>query len=82
MSCEVTFPRLRLRRYSKALKYVRGVSERKRSVSEQDLIEKLRALPPERQAEVETFIDFLSAKIRRGARSIALNRPGAESRRC
>jgi hypothetical protein len=29
---------------------------------EQDLIEKLRALPPHRRAEVEDFIDFLSSK--------------------
>jgi hypothetical protein len=32
------------------------------STAEQTLIEKLKALPPERLAEVEDFIDFLAAK--------------------
>jgi hypothetical protein len=31
------------------------------------LIEKLQALPPERQAEVEDFVDFLAAKTRKQA---------------
>jgi hypothetical protein len=31
----------------------------------QALLEKIRALPPERLGEVEDFIDFLSAKSRR-----------------
>ena len=31
------------------------------------LIEKLKALPPERRAEVEDFVDFLSAKARKQA---------------
>lgn len=31
------------------------------------LIEKLQALPPERQAEVEDFVDFLTAKARKQA---------------
>lgn len=33
----------------------------------QDLIEKIRALPAERLAEVEDFVEFLSAKTRRQA---------------
>ena len=33
----------------------------------QALIEKIDALPPERRAEVEDFIEFLSAKLRRQA---------------
>jgi hypothetical protein len=32
------------------------------SQSEQVLIEKLKALPPERRAEVEDFIDFLQGR--------------------
>lgn len=31
---------------------------------EQSILQKLRALPPERQAEVERFVDFLSAQDR------------------
>jgi hypothetical protein len=31
------------------------------------LIEKLEALPPERRAEVEDFVDFLAAKTRKQA---------------
>jgi hypothetical protein len=33
----------------------------------EQLIEKLQALPPERRAEVEDFVDFLSAKARKQA---------------
>jgi len=33
----------------------------------QALLEKIEALPPERIAEVEDFVDFLSAKLRRTA---------------
>ena len=32
------------------------------STSEQALLEKLKALPPERVAEVEDFVDFLRAR--------------------
>lgn len=35
------------------------------ATSEQGLIEKLKALPPERLAEVEDFVDFLAAKNRK-----------------
>jgi len=31
----------------------------------QALIEKIQALPPERQAEVEDFVDFIATKTRR-----------------
>ena len=31
---------------------------------EQSILQKLRALPPERQAEVERFVDFLSSEDR------------------
>jgi hypothetical protein len=34
------------------------------STAEQTLIEKIKALPPERLAEVEDFVDFLVAKER------------------
>ena len=37
----------------------------------QALIEKIRALPPERQGEVEDFVDFLAAKTQR---EVALDR--------
>ncbi len=30
--------------------------------NDQDLIEKLRALPPQRRAEVEDFVDFLKSR--------------------
>jgi hypothetical protein len=33
--------------------------------AEQLLLEKLKALPPERRAEVEDFVDFLTAKSRK-----------------
>ena len=33
--------------------------------AEQLLLEKLKALPPERRAEVEDFVDFLAAKARK-----------------
>lgn len=33
--------------------------------AEADLIEKLKALPPERRAEVEDFVDFLKAREER-----------------
>lgn len=33
----------------------------------QQLLEKLQALPPERRAEVEDFVDFLAAKARKQA---------------
>jgi hypothetical protein len=33
----------------------------------QTLFEKLKALPPERVAEVEDFVDFLATRDRRGA---------------
>lgn len=33
----------------------------------EQLIEKLQALPPERRAEVEDFVDFLAAKARKQA---------------
>jgi hypothetical protein len=35
--------------------------------AEQLLLEKLKALPPERRAEVEDFVDFLAAKARKQA---------------
>lgn len=35
--------------------------------AEQLLLEKLKALPPERRAEVEDFVDFLAAKSRKQA---------------
>jgi hypothetical protein len=33
----------------------------------EQLLEKLQALPPERRAEVEDFVDFLAAKARKQA---------------
>jgi len=33
----------------------------------EQLLEKLKALPPERRAEVEDFVDFLTAKARKQA---------------
>lgn len=41
------------------------------ATSEQTLVEKLKALPPERLAEVEDFVDFLAAK---GKKRAALDR--------
>ncbi len=35
--------------------------------AEQLLLEKLKALPPERRAEVKDFVDFLAAKARKQA---------------
>ncbi len=35
--------------------------------AEQLLLEKLKALPPERRAEVEDFVDFLATKARKQA---------------
>lgn len=35
------------------------------SISDDALIEKLRTLPPDKRAEVEDFVEFLSAKSRR-----------------
>ena len=37
------------------------------SADTQSLIEKIQALPPERIAEVENFVDFIAAKTRREA---------------
>jgi hypothetical protein len=38
-----------------------------RPTNTQQLMEKIEALPPERIAEVESFVEFLSAKTRRQA---------------
>ena len=35
------------------------------SANDQTLIEKLKALPPDKRAEVEDFVDFLAAKATR-----------------
>ena len=35
--------------------------------AEKTLLEKLKALPPERRAEVEDFVDFLAAKAKKQA---------------
>lgn len=35
--------------------------------SDEILLEKLKALPPERRAEVEDFVDFLTAKAKKQA---------------
>ena len=43
--------------------------------AEQTLLEKLKALPPERRAEVEDFVDFLKAREER-ARNEAAQRLG------
>jgi hypothetical protein len=37
------------------------------SSNEQALFEKLKALPPQQRAEVENFVDFLTAKARKRA---------------
>lgn len=37
------------------------------SSSEQALFDKLKALPPQQRAEVEDFVDFLTAKARKRA---------------
>jgi len=37
------------------------------SSNEQMLLEKLKALPPQQRAEVEDFVDFLTAKARKRA---------------
>lgn len=37
------------------------------SSNEQVLLEKLKALPPQQRAEVENFVDFLTAKARKRA---------------
>ena len=47
------------------------------STSEQDLIDKLRRLPPERLAEVEDFVDFL--QYRDEDRALALAASQASS---
>ena len=44
--------------------------------AEQLLLEKLKALPPERRAEVEDFVDFLAAKARKQA---AFDRQGSDA---
>jgi hypothetical protein len=43
--------------------------------TERDLIEKLKALPPDRRAEVEDFVDFLKAREER-VRDAAAERLG------
>jgi hypothetical protein len=37
------------------------------SSNEQALFDKLKALPPQQRAEVENFVDFLTAKVRKRA---------------